>query len=453
MTTATDPSRPTLAHNPEKAITLALSLAQAERAIQGFTAGQLDAVVDCDGQTYLLRPAQESLRQSERRLREIIDRAADVITVVNRSGTILSQSRAVFSVLGYEPEELVGSSIFELVYGNDLDRLYTAFFNVMEGFEESGTAQFHHRMRNGSYRLIEATVSRLSGDTPASAVFILRPVASPRPLPAEPPPQTTVSQDASHAKDRFLAMLSHELRTPLNPIHLGVTELQEDERFVEARPTLAMIRRNVEVQSRLIEELSDFTSVGEHKVRLRLEALDVHEAIRFVLEICRSELSAARIEAQFFLEAAQSVVVADSVRLQQVMWNLVQNAIKFSEAGSSIVIATTASPPGHLTIEFGDQGIGIEPALLPLIFDAFQQGSAAEQRARGGLGLGLFIAKGLTEAQGGTLTAQSAGRGKGAKFLVTLPMAPSDESIPATQIHARLFVPASAHLPKPGHES
>ena len=448
MTTATDPSTPSLAHSPEKAITLALSLAQAERAIQAFTAGQLDAVVDAEGQTYLLRPAQESLRQSERRLREIIDRAADVITVVNRGGAILSQSRAVLSVLGYEPEELVGSSIFELVYGEDLSRLYTTFFNVIEGFEESGTAQFYHRMRSGSYRLIEATVSRLSGDAPASAVLILRPVASPRTLPAEPPPHETVSKDASHAKDRFLAMLSHELRTPLTPIQLGVEELREDERFVEARPTLSMIQRNVEVQSRLLEELADFTSVGEHKVRLRLEALEVHEAIRFVLEICRSELAAARIEVRLFLGAVQSVVVADSVRLQQVMWNLVKNAIKFSEAGSSIAIATTNCPPGHLTIEFADHGIGIEPALLPLIFDAFQQGSEAEQRARGGLGLGLFIAKGLTEAQGGTLTAQSEGRGKGTKFLVTLPMAPLDQAVPATQTHARFFDPTSASLSK-----
>ncbi len=449
MTTATDSSNLPPARSPEKAITLALTLAQAERAIQAFTAGQLDAIVDADGNAYLLRPAQESLRQSEKRLREIIDRAADVITVVNRGGTILSQSRAVLGVLGYEAEELVGSSIFELVHGEDLSRLHAAFFNVIEGFEESGTVQFYHRMRNGSYRLIEATVSRLSGDSPASAVFILRPVASPRPLPTEPPPHETVSQDASHAKDRFLAMLSHELRTPLTPIQLGVDELQEDDRFVEARPTLAMIRRNVEVQSRLLEELADFTSVGEHKVRLRLEALDVHEAIRFVLEICRSELTAARIKAHLFLGASPRIVVADSVRLQQVMWNLVKNAIKFSEAGSSIAIATTDSPPGHLTIEFADHGIGIEPALLPLIFDAFQQGSVAEQRARGGLGLGLFIAKGLIEAQGGTLTAQSAGRGKGSKFLVTLPMAPSDHAVPATQTDARLFPPANAALPKP----
>ncbi len=448
MTPTTERSSPPLARSPEKAITLALSLAQAERAIQAFTAGQTDAVVDADGKTYLLRPAQEHLRQNERRLREIIDSAADVITVVNRGGTILSQSRAVLSVLGYEPEELVGSSIFELVYGEDLRGLYTAFFNVIEGFEESATALFYHRTRNGSYRLIEATVSPLTGATPVSAVIMLRPVASPRLLPAEPPPHETVSKDASHAKDRLLAMLSHELRTPLNPIALGVAELQEDERFVEARPTLSMIQRNVEVQSRLLEELADFTSVGEHKVRLRLEALDVQEMIRCVLEICRSELSAARIEVRLFLGAAPGVVVADSVRLQQVMWNLVKNAIKFSEAGSSIAIATADGPPGYLTIEISDDGIGIEPTLLALVFDSFQQGSLAEQRAKGGLGLGLFIAKGLTEAQGGTLTALSEGRDKGSKFLITLPLAPADQAVPATQTDARFFDPASASFPK-----
>lgn len=437
MTAATDPSKLSLTHGPEKAITLALSLAQAERAIQAFTAGQVDAIVDADGKSYLLRPAQGHLQQNERRLRAIIDSAADVITVVNRAGVILSQSRAVIRVLGYGPEELVGSSIFELVYGEDLSRLYTAFFNVIEEFQESATVQFYHRMRNGSYRLIEATMNLLSGVSPASAVLILRPVADPRPLAAEPPPDETVSKDASHAKDRFLAVLSHELRAPLMPIQLGVEGLQEDERFVEARPTLSIIRRNVDVQSRLLEELSDFTSVGEHKVRLRLEALDVHEAIRSVLEICRSELSAARIKAHLFLGASQSIVVADSARLQQVMWNLVKNAIKFSEAGSSIAIAATDSPPGHLTIDVADHGIGIEPALLPLIFDALQQGSLAEQRASSGLGLGLFIAKGLTEAQGGTLTARSEGCGKGSKFPITLPMDPLDHATPASHTDAR----------------
>jgi len=195
--TTTDPFNPPLARSPEKAITLALSLAQAERAIQEFTSDQADAIMDTDGKAYLLRPAQERLRQNERRLQAILDSAGDVITVVNRGGEILSTSRAVNRVLGYGPEELVGRSIFELVFGPDLSRLYTAFFNVIEGMKESATAQFYHPTKDGSYRMMEATVGKLSEDSPASAVLILRPVFSPRPAPAEPPPRATVANTAS----------------------------------------------------------------------------------------------------------------------------------------------------------------------------------------------------------------------------------------------------------------
>ena len=158
MNTANHQSSSPPTHGPEKAITLALSLAQAERAIQAFSAGQVDAIVDTDGRTYLLRPAQERLRASETHLQAIIDSAADVITVVDRRGVILFQSRTISRVLGYAPDELLGQSIFELIYAADLDQLYTAFFNVIEGLHERAMVEFHHPVRDGSYRLIEATV-------------------------------------------------------------------------------------------------------------------------------------------------------------------------------------------------------------------------------------------------------------------------------------------------------
>jgi signal transduction histidine kinase len=231
--------------------------------------------------------------------------------------------------------------------------------------------------------------------------------------------------EAAPPKDRFLAMLSHELRTPLMPVLLGVDELGDDERFAAARPTLTMMRRNIEVQSRLLEELTDFTTVGQHKVRLRPEAIDAHEAVRYVLEICRGESGTALIEVRLDLRASESIVLADSVRLQQIMWNLLKNAIKFSPPGGDISITSANETPGNLTLEFTDHGIGIEPEFLPLLFEAFQQGANLPQHRHGGLGLGMFIAKELAEAQGGTLTVASEGRGKGATFRLTLNLAPN----------------------------
>lgn len=214
MNATTHPSAPPTAHNSEKALTLALSLAQAERAIQAFSEGQVDAIVDTDGRAYLLRPAQERLRASETRLQAIIDSAADVITVVNRSGVILFQSRAVTRLLGYEPEELLGRSLFELIYEEDLDRLYTAFFDVIEGFQESATVRFYHPLHDGSYRLIEATVGKLNDATTPSLVLIFRPITGSTPArSAAAVPPALAALPAS--EDRDCIMLSHGGRIPL----------------------------------------------------------------------------------------------------------------------------------------------------------------------------------------------------------------------------------------------
>ena len=249
-------------------------------------------------------------------------------------------------------------------------------------------------------------------------IFSSRPAAAPR-VKINPTETSLAVLSSSLLKDRFLAMLSHELRAPLTPVLLGADELLEDERFIEARPVLTMIRRNLKLQSRLLDELADFTTIEQHKVRLRLESIDIHQHIAFVLEICRSEIEAAGIEVRLDLRAEEPLVLADSLKLQQVMWNLVKNAIKFSNPGGSISI-TTANEGPDVTIAFVDHGLGIERDLLPLVFDPFQQGGRPMQQLYGGLGLGLFIAKGLAEAEGGTLTAFSPGRGQGATFRLTL---------------------------------
>jgi len=220
MTAMTQPPHSTPTHGPEKAITLALSLVQAEKAIEAFGAGQVDAIIDTDGRAYLLRPAQERLRTNESRLQAIIDSAAAVITVVDRSGVILFNSRAVTQVLGYEPEELVGQSVFALIYEEDLDRLYSAFFNVIEGFQERVTVQFYHPVSDGSYRLIEATVGKMNDATTPGMVLIFRPITglSPAPcVPAEPP--ALMMMPAS--EDRDCIILSHGRRIPLTGDGVG----------------------------------------------------------------------------------------------------------------------------------------------------------------------------------------------------------------------------------------
>jgi PAS domain S-box-containing protein len=162
-------------YGADSAITLALRLAHAENALHALTSGQVDAIVDPSGKTYLLRPAQEQLRQNESLLKALIGGIADVITVVNRGGTILFQSMAVTRVLGYGPEELLGKGIFDFVHPDDLARVYSAFFNVIEGIFEDATVQFRHRVGDGTFRFIEATVGRLNDPTSTNVVLSLRP--------------------------------------------------------------------------------------------------------------------------------------------------------------------------------------------------------------------------------------------------------------------------------------
>jgi PAS domain S-box-containing protein len=179
-------------YGADSAITLALRLAHAEKALHALTSGQVDAIVDPSGETYLLRPAQEHLRQNEGRLQALIGSIADVITVVNHGGTILFQSTAVTKVLGYGPEELLGTSIFEFVHPDDLAKVYSAFFNVFEGIFEDATVQFRHRVGDGTFRIIEATVGRLNDPTSTNVVLSLRPATLCAPERAESAGPSTV---------------------------------------------------------------------------------------------------------------------------------------------------------------------------------------------------------------------------------------------------------------------
>jgi signal transduction histidine kinase/ActR/RegA family two-component response regulator len=228
----------------------------------------------------------------------------------------------------------------------------------------------------------------------------------------------------SRAKDHFLAVLSHELRTPLTPILAAVSAMLEDDQDPAVRTTLEMIRRNVELEARLIDDLLDLTRIGRGDLRLDLQSVDAHEVVLQAVDVCRGLIEQGRISLELDLLATDHYVEADPARLQQVTWNLLQNAAKFTPPGGSIAVrARNWKGPDNrswLVVEVIDTGVGIATELLPRIFEAFEQGGSTPRHRRG-LGLGLAIGRSLAEAQGGRLTATSAGQGQGSTFSLELP--------------------------------
>ncbi len=233
--------------------------------------------------------------------------------------------------------------------------------------------------------------------------------------------QKDAVEAANKTKDNFLAMLSHELRTPLTPVIAALDVLESETSPSEmAKCSLSMIRRNVELESQLIDDLLDLTRIAKDKLQLRFGSIDAHEIIADVVEICRAEAQERRLNLRVNTRAGAHHVLADSAKFQQIIWNLVKNAIKFTGENGDITISSTNPEPQTLVINVKDTGIGIEPEIMNRMFDPFEQGEQAFQRRYGGLGLGLAISKSLTQAHGGTLTAQSNGRDQGSTFTLTM---------------------------------
>jgi len=271
-----------------------------------------------------------------------------------------------------------------------------------------------------------------------------------------------VAEAASRAKDQFIAVLSHELRTPLTPALAAVSMMEADNRLPgDTREDLAMVRRNIALEVRLIADLLDVSRIISGKLHLEKRPMDVASAIREAVQIVSGDLDAKGQTLTIESSGAAYLTFGDAARLQQVFWNLLRNASKFAPHRGRIVIRTTVAPVDHcplaaqpcpvglgdcplpqaaegdpgapgcgsnLTVEVSDNGSGIAPEMLPRLFNAFEQ--ADEARTFGGLGLGLSICKAVVEMHGGTISAHSAGIGKGATFTVQLPIAQCPKGAP-----------------------
>src|SRR5881296_2407799 len=252
------------------------------------------------------------------------------------------------------------------------------------------------------------------------------------------------AEKASKAKDDFLAALSHELRTPLTPALAAATYLEDNaeklpHEFVE---DVQVIKRNVKLQARLIDDLLDLTRITRGKLRLDVETCDAHTVIRNAIETASSAIAAKKLKVSTKFNAKRHHISADCIRLQQVFWNLINNAAKFTSPGGEIAIRTFNDDRSRFHFEITDNGIGIEPDRLATLFIPFEQADASVTRQFGGLGLGLAISKHLVGLHNGTIEAKSRGRSFGAIFSVTLDTAAKGD---ATELDS----PGRSKPPKP----
>jgi two-component system cell cycle sensor histidine kinase/response regulator CckA len=230
------------------------------------------------------------------------------------------------------------------------------------------------------------------------------------------------AEAASAAKDRFLAMLSHELRTPLTPVLIWAGETaKQPEMSPDLREGLRMVCRNVELEARLIDDLLDLTRITRGKLKLQLGFADIHELLRHSLDIVASEIADRQVKTAAALDAVHREIKVDGPRLQQVFWNILRNAYKFTPENGAVSVRSYNPSSDTVCIEISDTGPGIERQFLGKIFDMFEQLEAKRE----GLGLGLAISKAIIEMHGGSISARSEGRGKGATFIIELPTVPS----------------------------
>jgi|GEM_PF-384880 len=373
--------------------------------------------------------AEQGLRESEERFRAMADSAPVLIWISGTDGLRSYFNKGWLEFTGRTFEQEYGDGWAEGVHPDDIARcLETSLgsFNARREFR----MEYRLRRADGEYRwLLDSGVPRFTPDgTFLGFIGSCVDIHDRRLIEDELKKAKEVAEAASSAKDQFLAVLSHELRTPLTPV-LAVAQALEAEESLpeEIRPFVEIIRRNVELEVNLIDDLLDLVRVARGKMRMTIEREDIHALVRNVLEICRTEIAEKRFDLEVALHARRHYAHVDAARLQQVFWNLIKNAVKFTPEGGSIIVRSFDDDAGGLRVEVADTGIGIEPDVLPRIFNVFEQGEQSVTRRFGGLGLGLAISQALMDLQGGAISVTSPGRDLGATFAVSLPKAEAEE--------------------------
>jgi PAS domain S-box-containing protein len=391
------------------------------------------------------KKAEEELRQSAEIFRLLVSSVRDyAIFMLDPDGNIATWNLGAQRIKGYKPEEIIGRH-FSTFYGEEDIRNRKPERELEIARAEGSVEDEGWRLRKDGTRfwanvIITAVYDargELRGFTKVTrditdrknAEETQRALAEQREarLLAEEERRRAedsyrIAQEANRAKDEFLMTLSHELRTPMTAI-LGWSRMLPsmqpgDVLFDEA---IASIARGAQLQARLIDDILDVSRIVSGKLRLAPETVDVARVVLNAVDAVSPTAAAKDIQITTSFPASLGSMVADPTRIQQVVWNLLSNAVKFTPKGGSVQVSSrrTAS---HVDIAVTDNGEGIDPHFLPHIFEPFRQAESPQTRVHGGLGLGLSIVRYIAEAHGGTISAESEGRGRGSTFTVTLPI-------------------------------
>ena len=382
--------------------------------------------------------AEAALRESEARFRHMADAAPVIIWLAGPDKLFNYFNKAWLDFTGHSLDEEIDIDWTANLHPDDLEaslNTYRTSFAARQPFE----MEYRLRHHTGEYRwLLDRGIPRVQADGTFEGYIGAAVDIHDQKQAAEA--IRRANESASRAKDEFLAALSHELRTPLSPVLMLASAMEQSPELpAQVRADSAMIRKNIELEARLIDDLLDLTRITRGKMALRFDNVDPHPLIEHSLAILRADLHAKQLHVEGSFCTPSPTVCADSVRLQQVFWNILKNAVKFTPPGGLITIRSYTEGQ-NWRAEIADTGLGITAEEMPQIFNAFSQGKEAAEPRFGGVGLGLAISARLVDEHRGRIWAESPGREQGSTFHLEIPLAP-------TTISGRIKLPP----PPPKH--
>jgi PAS domain S-box-containing protein len=376
-----------------------------------------------------VRHQEESALKVARALREreqlsdlILETALDGVVLLNGAGEVVGWNAAAERIFGWRRTEMIGRPLAGSV-------LPPGALDELNQLVAERRVELSAMRRDGTSFPVEWVLNAVGGSQAPLFVAFVRDITDQKAGQDALRQAKERAEKASQAKDDFLAALSHELRTPLTPVLLSVANMAGDDSLPDpVRGQLAMIERNISLEARLIDDLLDLTRIAKGKLLLRREPCLLHDLLGHAAEIVRDEAQSRGLTLEFEFAARHSTFDGDPARLQQVFWNLLKNALKFTSPGGKVSIRTRdGAEAGVFLAEVRDTGIGFSAEAAEKLFAPFEQGAVINDHQFGGLGLGLAIARAIVDLHGGRIEAHSDGPGSGATFRIILPNA----SVPA----------------------